>query len=188
MTSSQIWRAVVFALGTVGLIYVSRRSLTRPRSHGFYRFFAWEFILALFLLNIPHWFRAWLAWHQVISWMLLIVCIIPLVYGVQALRKRGSPDTAQRTEPELLAFERTTTLVTDGIYRYIRHPLYSSLFLLTWGILFKDPSWLGLALAAAASAFLVATARADEAECLDCFGTEYRQYMQHTRMFIPYFF
>ena len=52
--------------------------------------------------------------------------------------------------------------MTSGIYRYIRHPLYSSLFLLTWGIFFKAPGWLGLVLALAASAFLVATARADE--------------------------
>ncbi len=183
-----MWQALVFLLGSVGLTYLSRHSLTRPRSHGFYRFFAWELILALFVLNVPRWFNDWHAWHQLISWLLLVVCIVPLVYGVQALRKRGSPDAAHRSEPELLAFERTTKLVTGGIYRYIRHPLYSSLFLLNWGIFFKSPLWIGLALAAGASAFLVATARADEAECLDCFGSEYRQYMRHTRMFIPYIF
>ncbi len=183
-----MWQYAVFLIGSLGLIYLSRQSLTRPRSHGFYRFFAWELILALFLLNVSGWFSDWLAWHQLISWVLLIVCIVPLVYGVQALRKRGSPDRAQRSEAELLAFERTTRLVTDGIYRYIRHPLYSSLFLLSWGIFFKSPSWIGLALAAGASAFLVATARADETECIDCFGSEYRQYMRHTRMFIPYIF
>ena len=180
------WQAVVFVIGSAGLVYVSRRSLARPRSHGFYRFFAWELMLALFLLNVPVWFRDWMAWHQLISWALLIVCIMPLVYGVQALRRRGKPDRGQRSEPELFSFERTTKLVTDGIYRYIRHPLYSSLFLLNWGIFFKAASWIGLALAAGASAFLVATARADEAECIDCFGAEYRQYMRHTRMFIPY--
>ncbi len=183
-----MWQAAVFIIASAGLVYISRQSLARPRSHGFYRFFAWELMLALFLLNVPHWFDDWLAWHQVISWLLLIVCIIPLVYGVQALRKRGSPDQRQRSEPELLGFERTTKLVTDGLYRYIRHPLYSSLFLLNWGMFFKAPSWLGLALATAVSALLVATARADEAECIVCFGAEYRQYMQHTRMFIPYIF
>ena len=181
-----MWQAAVFAVGSAGLLYVSRKPLTKPRSHGFYRYFAWEFMLALFLLNVPVWFHDWMAWHQLISWALLIACIVPLVYGVRALRKRGKPDRGRRSEPELLGFERTTKLVTDGIYGYIRHPLYSSLFLLNCGIFFKDPSWLGLALAAGASAFLVATARADEAECIDCFGSEYRQYMRHTRMFIPY--
>src|SRR5512142_383580 len=119
-----MWQAALFAVGSAGLIYVSSHSLRRPRSHGFYRFFAWEAMLALFLLNAPRWFADWLAWHQIISWFLLIVCIVPLAFGVQALRKRGRPDDIQRTQPELMAFERTTKLVTDGIYRYIRHPLY----------------------------------------------------------------
>lgn len=183
-----MWQVLAFAAGSAGLAYVSRRALVQPRSHGFYRFFAWELMLALFLLNAPAWFSEWLAWHQLISWFLLILCIVPLAFGVEGLVKRGSPDRAQRSDPELLAFERTTKLVKDGIYRYIRHPLYSSLFLLTWGMFFKAPSWIGLALALGASLLLVATARADEAECIECFGAEYRSYMRHTRMFIPYIF
>ncbi len=183
-----MWQLLVFALGSLGLAYFSRRVLIRPRSHGFYRFFAWELILALSLLNVPAWFSDWLAWHQLISWFLLFVCFVPLAYGVEALKNRGSPDQSQRSDPELVAFERTTRLVTDGIYRYIRHPLYSSLLLLTWGIFFKLPSWIGLALALGISLLLVATARADEAECIECFGAEYSTYMRHTRMFIPYVF
>ena len=181
-----MWQVAAFAAGTAALGYVSRRSLRKAHSHGFYRFFAWEAILALFLLNAPNWFREWLSWHQIISWLLLIVCIVPLVYGVKALAGKGKPDAVRRTEAELIAFERTTQLVTDGIYRYIRHPLYSSLLLLTWGILFKSPSFIGFALALGASVLLAATAKADEAECIECFGTAYRQYMQQTRMFIPY--
>ena len=183
-----MWQVLAFAAGSIGLILFSRRTLRRPRSHGFYRFFAWEVMLALFLLNVTNWFADWLAWHQLISWFLLIVCIVPLLFGVQALRRRGRPDHVQRREPEFMAFERTTALVTGGIYHYIRHPLYSSLLLLNWGIFFKAPSWIGLVLALGASLLLVATARADEAECIDCFGSEYSQYMQHTRMFVPYIF
>ena len=183
-----MWQVLIFAILTVGLIYVSRQSLTKPRSHGFYRFFAWEFILVLLLLNVTYWFINWRTWHQVISWLLLIVSIIPLVYGVRALRARGQPDAAQRSEPQLLAFERTTKLVTDGIYRYIRHPLYSSLFILSWGIFFKRPSLPGVLLAIGASILLVATAKRDEAECIQTFGAEYGEYMKRTRMFIPYLF
>lgn len=181
-----MWQPIIFVLASAGLIYISRRALLRPRSHGFYRFFAWELMLALFLLNVSNWFMDWLAWHQVIAWILLFASLVPLVLGVRALRNRGKPDAKQRSEPDLLAFERTTRLVTDGVFRYIRHPLYSSLFLLNLGIFFKLPSWIGAALALSASLFLVATAKADEAECIECFGAEYRQYMRHTRMFIPY--
>ena len=101
---------------------------------------------------------------------------------------RGKPDSTERPEPQLLAFERTTQLVTDGIYKYIRHPLYSSLFILNWGIFFKRPSLAGMLLSLGASAFLIATAKADEAECMQVFGADYRQYRNHTRMFIPYVF
>ena len=43
-----MWNWIVFSFLTLLLIYISRASLHSPRSHGFYRFFAWEFILALF--------------------------------------------------------------------------------------------------------------------------------------------
>lgn len=157
-----------------------------PRSHGFYRFFAWEAILALFLLNVDFWFRDVLAWNQLIAWMLLFGCIIPLVFGVQALRARGKLTAEHEGDPSLLAFEKTTALVTTGIYHYIRHPLYSSLLLLAWGIFFKLPSLFGGLLVALATAFLVLTARADEGECVQFFGAEYCDYMKRTKMFIPF--
>jgi protein-S-isoprenylcysteine O-methyltransferase Ste14 len=183
-----VWKWVVFVVSTLALLYISRAALRKPRSHGFYRFFAWELMLALLMLNVSRWFSNSWAWYQVISWSLLFVCLIPLVLGVRSLRARGRPDEQQRTEPELLGFERTTSLVTDGIYRYIRHPLYSSLLILNWGIFFKEPSWIAALLAFGASLLLLATARADEAECAQTFGADYRQYMQNTRMFIPYLF
>jgi protein-S-isoprenylcysteine O-methyltransferase Ste14 len=87
-----------------------------------------------------------------------------------------------------LSFEKTTALVTTGIYRYIRHPHYSSLLFLDWGIFFKAPSWPGAFLALAASLLLVATARADEAECMRFFGPPYQEFMKQTRMFVPFLF
>ena len=87
-----------------------------------------------------------------------------------------------------VAFEKTTALITTGIYAYIRHPLYSSLLLLAWGIYFKAPSLPGVLLAVVTTTFLSATARADEGECIQFFGTEYQDYMQKTKRFIPFLF
>lgn len=181
-----MWKIIAFIALSLVLVYISRSSLRAPRSHGFYRFFAWEFILALFLLNVGVWFQDLGSWHQLISWFLLILSIAPLVFGVRALRARGKPTQQREGEPQLLAFEKTSTLVTTGIYRYIRHPLYGSLILLAWGIFFKAPSGLGLVLALGATGFLVLTARADEAECIRFFGTEYQDYINRTRMFVPF--
>ncbi len=93
------------------------------------------------------------------------------------LRKVGRP----RDE-----LEDTTVLVEVGAYRYIRHPLYASLFLLGWGAFLKDTTLLAGALAVAASAFLVATAKVEEKLNLEKFGSGYVAYMKRTKMFIPY--
>jgi len=175
-----------FTVGSLVLIAISWRSLRNPRSHGFYRFFAWECILGLFLVNVKFWFYEPFAWNQIIAWFLLIICLVPLAFGVHSLRTRGKPAQKREGDTSLLAFEKTTELVTSGIYHFIRHPLYSSLFLLTWGIFFKSPSLLGFALTSASTLFLVFTAKADEAECTQFFGTQYTQYMKNTKMFFPY--
>jgi protein-S-isoprenylcysteine O-methyltransferase Ste14 len=177
----------IFLLGSVELAYISRASLAVPRSHGFYRFFAWEGILALALLNVDVWFRNPFSWSQIISWVLLALSAFLVIHGVHLLRLMGKPD-AQRDETPMISFEKTTTLVTAGAYHYIRHPLYSSLLFLAWGIFFKAPAWSGGLLAAAVTLFLVTTVRVEEAENIRFFGEAYREYMKRTKMFIPFLF
>ncbi|MRR32394.1 isoprenylcysteine carboxylmethyltransferase family protein [bacterium] len=179
-------KIILFVLASAGIVYLSRRSLIKPRSHGFYRCFAFEFILALILLNLNAWFKLPFAWHQVLSWILLMTALVPLGFGVRSLVTRGKPARQRAGEPQLLGFENTTALVTSGIYAYIRHPLYSSLLLLAWGVFFKAPGWAGAGLAAAATLALVFTARADETECIEFFGEAYRAYMLRTKRFVPY--
>jgi protein-S-isoprenylcysteine O-methyltransferase Ste14 len=177
----------VFLLGTLGIAFLSRASLVAPRSHGFYRFFAWEAILALALLKIDIWFRDPISWHQLISWPLLVASAFLAIHGALLLKRMGEPD-AQRDDTPMVAFEKTTTLVTTGAYRYIRHPLYSSLLFLAWGIFFKAPDWPGGLLAAVATLFLVATAKVEEAENNRFFGEAYKAYMLQTKMFVPFLF
>jgi protein-S-isoprenylcysteine O-methyltransferase Ste14 len=181
-------KLILFVVASVGLVYISRTSLRAPGSHGFYRFFAWEFILALFLLNVDVWFSDLFSWNQLISWFLLISSIPPLVFGIHALVTQGKPAERRDGDEHLIAFERTTNLVTTGFYRYIRHPLYSSLLFLAWGAFFKKPDWVGAALALAATLALIATAKADEAECIRFFGPSYQEYMKQTKRFVPFLF
>jgi protein-S-isoprenylcysteine O-methyltransferase Ste14 len=183
-----MWKIISFILITAVIVYISRASLRSPRSHGFYRFFAWECILGLFLINVDFWFYKPLAWNQLIAWVLLFSSFIPLIFGVRMLTSRGKPVEKREADPSLLAFEKTTQLVKSGIYKYIRHPLYSSLLLLTWGTLFKHLSTTAIILSIAATVFLVFTAKADEAECIQFFGAEYQNYMKTTKRFIPFLF
>lgn len=180
-------KVAAFLAATAGLAYVSRASLLAPRSHGFYRFFAWEAILALVLLNVHAWFHDPFSWNQVFSWCLLLISLFLVLHGVRLLRRRGRPGR-QRIDPHLVGLERTTTLVTEGAYRYIRHPLYSSLLCLAWGVFFKVPSWICGLLAVVSTLLLVATARVEEATDVRYFGSDYEAYRQRTKMFIPFLF
>ena len=178
---------LIFALVSIFFVFVSRKTLLRLQSHGFYRFFAWECIAALVLLNFPHWVENPFSLLQIISWLLIAASVFLVVHGVRLLQMIGKPDQ-NRSDTELLEFEKTTQLVTVGAYKYIRHPLYASLLFLAWGAFLKDPSWIGLLLAAIASFFLLLTAKSDESECLRHFGSTYQTYMQGTKKFIPFIF
>lgn len=183
-----LWLQIVFfTLGTLVLSVLSWPALHRPRSHGFYRFFAWEAILALLVLNGPLWFVDRFAPHQLVSWALLFASLLLLFAGIHQLRRMGRAD-GQRQDAELFAFERTSQLVTSGIFRFIRHPLYASLLLLAWGLACKQPDLVSWGLALLASLALWLTAKRDEAECQVYFGEAYSRYMQRSRMFIPWLF
>ena len=186
MTALQV-DLLAFTLGSLIVLWWSRKALRRPGGHGFYRFFAWEAILGLIVLNRGPWGEHPDSWYQSLSWLFMLLSIFLVFHGHLALRRQGSASPA-RGDDSLYEFEKTTTLVTGGIFQYIRHPMYSSLLALTWGAYFQSPSWPGTAVAAIASFFLLLTALTDEKECLAYFGADYAAYMQRTRRFIPFLF
>jgi protein-S-isoprenylcysteine O-methyltransferase Ste14 len=176
---------LVFVTGSAVLTWYSRKNLIRRGAHGFYRFFAWEFILGLVVLNLPAWGTAPLSWHEIISWLLLLLSIFLVIHGVYLLRRLGNP-SEDRGDSKLYWWEKTTRLVTAGAYKYIRHPMYASLLCVAWGVFFQDPSWLGFSFGAVATVFLMLTAKADENECIRYFGAEYEAYMRRTKRFVPF--
>jgi len=183
-----VLKTILFLVASAGIVYVSRASLRAPRSHGFCRFFAWEAILALILVNLGYWFRDPFSLQQVLSWIFLIVSAILVVHAVHLLAIIGKPDAQRSDEEATIGIEKTTHLVSVGAYKYIRHPMYSSLLFLAWGVFLKDFSWLSGVLALAATAFLVATAKVEEAEDIHFFGTSYQTYTKQTKMFVPFLF
>jgi protein-S-isoprenylcysteine O-methyltransferase Ste14 len=77
-------------------------------------------------------------------------------------------------------------LVKSGIYGYIRHPLYLSIFLLGTGIVLKDPGSLQLLCGVINLIAVFLTARIEENEMISKFGNEYSEYVKETKMFIPF--
>jgi protein-S-isoprenylcysteine O-methyltransferase Ste14 len=155
---------IILAIGTItNVIFSWLFSIKAGRYHGIYRFFSFESILLLVLLCAPVWFAHPWKWNQLISWVMLFGAIPLPLYGFHALRTAGKPEGQ---------IENTTALVTSGIYRHIRHPLYASLILLGTGIFFKNITPVTTACALLNLLALVATAKAEEHEMIKKFGDD----------------
>ena len=185
---SDLVKLIIFLGVSAGFVYLSRESLRNPRSHGFYRFFAFETITALVLINIDYWFFEPFSTHQTISWLMLIVSLFLVIHGGHLLRMVGKPKRERNDDPTLIGIEKTSELVTVGAYRYIRHPMYSSGVFGVWGVFFKHPSWFGFYLAVITTLFWTIAAKIEEVENIRYFGAAYQSYMKQTKMFIPFLY
>jgi len=152
-------------------------TLSRSHRHRFPRFFAFEGLFSLVLLNTRSWFRNPLSLHQLISWIFLASSLVLALHGFWLLRKVGSPEGN---------FEDTQQLVTIGAYKYIRHPMYTSLLLGGLGAFFKAPSVLGFVLFTFVFIFVFVTTKVEEEDNTKKFGDEYLTYMKTSRMFFPF--
>jgi protein-S-isoprenylcysteine O-methyltransferase Ste14 len=179
MNTMTIIQLTLFIGGSILFFLFSRPYLKDPRKHGFYRFFGWELTLFLVVINLPVWFDDPLSLHQTASWILLLASILVAGIGFLQLFHFGKPTGF---------FENTSTLVEKGFFKFIRHPLYSSLIMGSWGVALKNPDLLSLMTAMAATICYFFTSKVEEEEMLEKFGEDYRAYMRHTKMFIPFIF
>jgi len=165
-------------IGTIFIVLFSWfLSIKYKRYHGIVRFFAFESVFVLVLLNFKAWFINPFSSLQIVSWVLLVFSAYVVITGFLLLKREGKPDRN---------FENTSILVKSGIYGYIRHPLYLSIFLLVTGVLLKDPGVIQLILGVINLVAIYFTARIEEKEMIAKFADEYRIYMKETRMFIPF--
>jgi len=77
-------------------------------------------------------------------------------------------------------------LITNGVYRRVRHPMYSALFIYSVGQALVLPNWV------AGPSYLIAfvilfalRVRAEEQMMLDEFGNDYMAYMSRTKRLLP---
>lgn len=154
-------------------------TLARSHPYRFPRFLAFESILSLIFLNARVWFTDPFHWRQLLAWSFLALSFFLAVWGFALIKTRGVPEGD---------FEDTTRLITTGVYRYIRHPLYSSLIAFALGAFLKSPSWAGAALVLTTVLGAALTAKIEERHNLARFGEAYQDYMERTSRFIPYIY
>lgn len=76
-------------------------------------------------------------------------------------------------------------LVTSGLYRHVRHPQYSALFLITVGMLIQWPTIITVVMWPIMMFMYYRLARREEREMENNFGDEYIAYRQQVPMFFP---
>ena len=86
----------------------------------------------------------------------------------------------------LLHVREEHTLVTNGPYRWVRHPMYSVFYLYMIGILLLTSNWLiGGLMLVGLTAVMITRLEREEAVMLEKFGENYRVYMKRTGRFLP---
>jgi protein-S-isoprenylcysteine O-methyltransferase Ste14 len=127
----------------------------------------------------------WMVWSKVglpesIRWLgvgIGILCVLGIYWLFKSIGSGISPTTATRKEHKL---------ATNGIYRYVRHPLYpigSSMFI-SFGMMADN--WFIALLGALAFFGMAIRTPKEEANLIEKFGDEYREYMKITGRFLPY--
>jgi protein-S-isoprenylcysteine O-methyltransferase Ste14 len=77
-------------------------------------------------------------------------------------------------------------LITQGVYRYVRHPMYAALFLYSIGQALVLPNWVvGPSYLVAFGILFAFRIGAEERMMLETFGDEYAAYMARTKLLVP---
>ena len=130
-----------------------------------------------------HWFRPLLV-SPLFHIMTLVAGTLLLRWVMRVSRATGRLLARRGREGEVPRME-TNKLVTDGIYRCMRHPMHFGLLFFPWSLalILGSPTFI-LIIAPLEMAFMVAMIKlAEEPEAIRKFGDAYRQYQQQVPMF-----
>ena len=107
----------------------------------------------------------------IVGWANLILGLIFIFLAMGFLRFTGRVEQGKD-------FTHTTTLVTDGVYAIVRHPLYLGWLLLYPAVIFLSQNWLVTIIGCSGSICMVQIARLDDASLIEKFGDSYISYLE----------
>jgi protein-S-isoprenylcysteine O-methyltransferase Ste14 len=121
-------------------------------------------------LPLPVWFRWAAAGLAAIAWGLTF-------WMFRSLGKNITPTVMTR---------QVHSLVMEGPYRWIRHPLYTfaTIFYISLGLIAAN--WFIPLIALLVFAMLAVRTPKEEEKLIEKFGEDYRRYMQRTGRFLPW--
>jgi len=133
-----------------------------------------QFVFILLLLsgsplkNIP-----------VLAYAFIILSILLVFWAIATMKK-----SKLRILPEPSPH---ATLITDGPYHFIRHPMYTAILMGSVGLLIHQFTWLRLLIVIALAIVLVGKLTWEERMLLQKFE-DYRDYMRRSKRLIPFIF
>ena len=142
---------------------------------------------------------AWLAFFVPLVWVATPVFafadyplrLVPLLAGIVCLAvglwlfARSHSDLGTNWSITLEVREKHQ-LVTQGIYRTVRHPMYSALLLYSLGQALVVPNWIaGPSYAVAMSLLIALRLGPEERMMLEAFGKDYEAYKLRTKRLVP---
>ena len=127
---------------------------------------------------------AWMAWSKIglpewVRWLgvgIGILCAFGIYWLFSSIGSGITPVSATRKEHKLS---------TSGIYRWVRHPLYTigSSFIVSFGMMADN--WFIILMGVLAFIGMAVRTPKEEANLIEKFGDEYREYMKRTGRFLP---
>lgn len=115
------------------------------------------------------------------SMVIQLLAVIALLVGI-----KQSGMTTFLGLRQIFHTEQTSppSLVTDGLYRYVRHPQYTAGLVFIW--LMPIMTWNVLALELGLTAYIIVGAHFEERKVLVEFGETFAEYRKHTPMLVPF--
>jgi protein-S-isoprenylcysteine O-methyltransferase Ste14 len=127
---------------------------------------------------------AWMAWSSIplpvwLRWSGAGVLSLGIALLAWTLRNLGVNLT------DTVVTRQAHTLITQGPYRWVRHPFYDALALFVVGFALITANWFILATGAVVFLLLAVRSQTEEALLSARFGEAYRSYQKSTGRFLP---
>jgi len=195
MDLSFLW--IIFAMADYGVMHsllASKMIKKSVEGHypGFYaRFYriTYNFVAVVALIPVG-WLMQTLPDRQLYTIPYPFIIVTLIIQGVAGLAAvfalQGTGTGAFLGFDQLFGVpDRPGQLKTDGLYRYVRHPIYSCGLIIIWLLPWMTVN--RLALIASVTAYLLIGVLFEERKILSDFGEEYARYRSQTPMLIPDF-
>lgn len=114
--------------------------------------------------------------------ILTIIFIIGAVIGLWAFYNMGSKNYSPFPQPK-----KGAKLAQSGIYKYIRHPMYSGIMLVGISLFLSNPTFLSFTILSILCYVLDMKASLEE-DFLTKLHQEYQEYSAKTKKFVPYLY